>query len=83
MAMKQVSIQTLKAQLSAVVAEAESGQTLLITRHNEPVAQLGPAPALPNLHRGTRVGESRMQPAMKRGTKGRYLAVLLEDRGSR
>ena len=25
----------------------------------------------------------RVQPALKRGTKGRYLAVLLEDRGAR
>ena len=38
-----VSIQDLKARLSAIVAEAESGDTIIITRHNAPVAQLGPA----------------------------------------
>lgn len=82
MVMKQVSIQDLKAGLSAAVAEAESGRTIVITRHNAPVAQLGPAhPA--QVHRGVRVGLGRIQPALKRGTKGRYLAVLLEDRGSR
>jgi prevent-host-death family protein len=80
--MKQVSIQDLKAGLSAAVAQAEAGRTIVITRHNEPVAQLGPA-RLERVHRGARVGLGRIQPALKRGTKGRYLAVLLEDRGSR
>ena len=80
--MKQVSIQDLKAALSAAVAEAESGRTIVITRHNEPVAQLGPA-RVERVHRGTRVGQGRVQPALKRGTKGRYLAVLQDDRGSR
>ena len=82
MVMKQVSIQALKAGLSSAVAEAESGRTIVITRHNEPVAQLGPARP-DRLHRGGRVGLERILPALKRGTKGRYLAVLLEDRGSR
>jgi prevent-host-death family protein len=80
--MKQVSIQDLKAGLSAAVAEAEAGRTIVITRHNAPVAQLGPAHSAA-AHRGARVGEGRVQPALKRGPKGRYLAVLLEDRGSR
>ena len=38
--MKQVSIQDLKATLSAVIAEVESGETVVITRHNVPVARL-------------------------------------------
>jgi prevent-host-death family protein len=80
--MKKVSIQDLKAGLSAAVAEAEAGATIVITRHNEPVAQLGPARP-DRVHRGARAGRGRIQPALKRGTKGRYLAVLLEDRGSR
>jgi len=80
--MKQISIQDLKAQLSAAVAQAQSGTTIIVTRHNEPVAQLGPArPG--HVHRGTRVGTGRLKPAMRRGTKGRYLAVLVEDRGDR
>jgi prevent-host-death family protein len=80
--MKQISIQDLKAQLSAVVAEAESGSTIIVTRHNEPVAQLGPARPL-QVHQGARVGTGRLQPAISRGTRGRYLRVLLEDRGDR
>ncbi len=82
MAMKRVSIQDLKARLSSAVAEAEAGRTILITRHNEPVAQLGPARASV-VHRGARAGTGRLEPAAARATKGRYLAVLLEDRGNR
>lgn len=80
--MKQVSIQDLKGRLSAAVADAESGRTIVITRHNEPVAQLGPT-GPPAVHRGRNVGTARVMPAIKRGTKGRYLAVLKDDRGNR
>jgi prevent-host-death family protein len=79
---KQISIQDLKARLSAAVAEAHSGSTIIVTRHNEPVALLGPAHP-PNLHRGRRVGTGRLKPAIRHGTKGRSLAVLMEDRGHR
>jgi prevent-host-death family protein len=80
--MKKVSIKDLKANLSSVVAEAESGRTVVITRHNTAVAQVGPATAS-HIHRGHRAGSGRIPPAIKRRTKGRYLAVLLEDRGDR
>jgi prevent-host-death family protein len=80
--MKMVSIQDLKAKLSAVVAEAESGDTIIITRHNTPVAQLGPAQPV-YVHRGARAGTGRIMPAVEGGTGGRYLEVLLEDRGNR
>ena len=80
--MKQVSIQDLKATLSAAVAEAEAGRTIVITRHREPVAQLGPA-RTDHVQRGARVGTGRIRPALKRGTKGRALAVLQDDRGGR
>lgn len=82
MVMKQISIQDLKARLSGAVAEAESGQTIIITRHNEPVARLTPA-GPHHVHRGTSVGTGRLRPAIKRGTQGRYLVVLGEDRGNR
>jgi antitoxin (DNA-binding transcriptional repressor) of toxin-antitoxin stability system len=82
MGIDKMSIQDLKARLSAAVAEAESGSTILITRHKEPVAQLGPARQT-HIHRGPRAGVGRLRPAVKRATKGRYLSVLLDDRGSR
>lgn len=80
--MKLVSIQDLKARLSAMVAEAESGDTIVITRHNAPVAQLSPA-RTESVHQGKNVGRGRIGAALKRGTKGRYLEILLEDRGNR
>jgi len=79
---KIISIQDLKAGLSGAVAAAESGQTIVITRHNEPVAQLMPAGPL-HIHRGTAVGAGRLRPAIRRGTGGRYLVVLADDRGTR
>jgi len=82
MAMKRISIQTLKSQLSAVVAEAQAGATIIVTRHNEAVAQLGPAREA-HVHRGKLVGKRGLRPAIKQGTGGRYLAVLAEDRGDR
>lgn len=83
MVMNRMSIQDLKAGLSAAVAETQAGATILITRHNEPVAQLSPVrPA--HVHRGPRAGTgARLEPALRRGTKGRYLDVLLEDRATR
>jgi prevent-host-death family protein len=80
--MKEMSIQDLKAKLSAAVAEAESGSRILITRHSETVAELGP-PAQAHVRLGSRVGRGGLAPALRRGTKGRYLTVLLEDRGGR
>jgi prevent-host-death family protein len=82
MVMKKVSIQDLKAHLSEAVAEAQAGRRIVITRHNQPVAQLGPA-RMEHVHHGARVGMGRVAPALKRGTKGRSLAILLEDRGTR
>jgi prevent-host-death family protein len=80
--MKQISIQDLKAKLSSAIAEAESGNTIVITRHNEPVAKL--IPARPQfLHRGKNVGKGTIKPAIRRGIKIPYLDVLLEDRGDR
>ena len=80
--MKRISIQDLKAGLSAAVAEAQSGATIVITRHNEPVAQLSPA-GVSQVHQHAARSDRPLTPAIRRGTKGRYLAVLLEDRGER
>jgi antitoxin (DNA-binding transcriptional repressor) of toxin-antitoxin stability system len=82
MVVKKISIQDLKATLSAAVTEAESGHTIMITRHNRAVAQLGPA-RLPGVHPGDAAARGRVKPALTRGSRGRYLAVLLGDRGDR
>jgi len=69
--MKQISIQDLKAGLSAAVAEAESGKTIVITRHNEPVAKLIPAHP-EHIHRGKDAGKGGIRPAIRRGVKVRF-----------
>jgi prevent-host-death family protein len=79
--MKLVSIQDLKPQLSSIVAEAESGAIVLITRHGKPVAQLGP-PATPHTRYGRLVGE-RWPPAVTSGLGARALAALRDDRDGR
>jgi len=65
-----------------MVAEAESGGTIIITRHNAPVAQLSPA-GREFIHHGRNVGSGHLRAALKRSTRGRYLEVMLEDRGGR
>ncbi len=80
--MKKISMQDLKAQLSSAIAEAASGETILITRHNEVIARLAPV-QVPHLHTGKLFGKARIVPALKKGTNGRYLKVLSEDRGDR
>ena len=80
-----ISVQDLKARLSSAVAEAEAGATLVITRHNEPVARLMPVAAM-HTHRGARLGSGKLRPAIKgglRGPRGLLLATLLDDRGER
>ncbi len=80
--MNEISVQDLKGRLSAAIAEAEAGQTLIVTRHKTAVARLGPAMHA-TLHRGPRVGRGRLTPALTNGTRGRALAALLEDRRGR
>lgn len=83
--MIRISVQDLKAGLSGAIAQAESGETLVVTRHNQPVAKIVPA-GPGHVHRGARAGRARLTPAIKgglKGAKGRYLAVLLDDRGDR
>ncbi len=77
--MKRISIQNLKAGLSAAIAEAESGETVLITRHNRAVAQLTSATVV-QTHGGAEGATVALRPLLRRATKGRYLELLLDDR---
>ena len=77
--MKEVSIQELKRRLSAFLAEAEAGDTVLVTRHRRPVVRLVPADP-EHVHRGKRFGEGNVGPVIHGKTRRRYLEVLLEDR---
>jgi prevent-host-death family protein len=78
--MKTVPINGLKQDLASIIAEAESGVDVVITKHNKPVARLTRADTR-NLHRGARYGKGQLKPALKGITAGRYLQFLEEDRG--
>ena len=64
-----------------MVAEAEAGKDILITRHNKPVARLT-RPGTEHLHTGSQFGKARLKPAIRDKTAGRYLRILEEDRGN-
>ena len=76
--MKRIPIHLLKRQLSALVAEAEEGRAILITRHKRVVARLCPPEA--HIHVGARFGTGRIKPLLSGRTKGRYLDVIADDR---
>ena len=80
MVVKRMRIQDLKAQLSVAVAEAEAGATIVITRHNQPVAKLVPLSS--HVRYGSKVGTG-LRSAIQGGTNGRALELLDEDRGDR
>jgi prevent-host-death family protein len=80
--MKRLSIQALKSGLSAAIAEAEAGGTILVTRHNRAVARLIPAAPVQLHGNGRRADKPPLTPLLRRATKGRYLRVLLEDRSA-
>lgn len=82
MVMKRISIQDLKSGLSAAIAEAEAGRTILVTRHNRAVARLTPLTPVQLHGDGRRVDAAPLTPLLRRATKGRYLQVLLEDRSA-
>jgi antitoxin (DNA-binding transcriptional repressor) of toxin-antitoxin stability system len=71
----------LKNDLASIIAEAESGTDVLITRHNKPVALLT-RPAAEHLHCGARFGKADLNPAIRAKTAGRYLEILASDRRS-
>ncbi len=77
--MKKVSMYQLKQELASVIAEAEGGGEVVITRHNRPVARLVPA-EIQHLHIGPEFGEADLHPAIHEATRGRYLELVLEDR---
>jgi prevent-host-death family protein len=75
---QKIPIHELKRRLSELVAQAEKGAPLLITRHRQIVAQLLPPDA--QVHIGSRFGSGALAPLLKARTKGRYLDVVADDR---
>jgi len=77
--MKTVSIDELKRNLSALLAEAGAGARILITKHRRPVATLS-APGLEHVHIQARSGRRELKPLLRAPTHGAYLEVLADDR---
>ena len=76
--MQMVPIHVLKRQLSQVIAAAEAGESVLVTRHKRVVARI--VPPEPHLHTGRRFGRASIHPLLKAPTRGRYLDVIADDR---
>ena len=79
--MKIVTMNGPKQKPASIVAEAETGNDVLITRNNKPVALLT-KPRTEYLHTGSKFGKARLKPAIRGKTAGRYLRILEENRGS-
>ncbi len=79
--MKSVPMYGLKRDLASIIAEAEAGNEVLITRHNKPVARLT-RPGTEHLHVGSQFGKAKLKPAVRVKTAGRYLKILEKDRGT-
>jgi prevent-host-death family protein len=77
--MQRIPIHELRRRLSELVARAETGTPLLITRHGQIVAQLLPPDA--HLHIGSAYGGGALVPLLHNRTRGRYLDVVADDRG--
>jgi len=79
--MKYVPINELKQNLASIVAEAEAGYDVIVTKHNKPIARLT-RPDTQHLHRGSQFGKGKLNSVVKGKTAGRYLQMLAEDRNS-
>ena len=79
--MKYVPINELKQDLASIIAEAEAGDDVVITRHNKPVARLIRAED-EHIRRGANFGKAKLKSAIRGKTSGRYLQLLEEDRGA-
>jgi antitoxin (DNA-binding transcriptional repressor) of toxin-antitoxin stability system len=80
--MRRISIRELERRLANIVAEVEGGRSFLVTRGDRIVARLVP-PTTAHLHVGSRYGTGELEPLLRGPTKGRFLEVIVDDRGGR
>lgn len=78
--MKHVSLKDLKSNLAHLAHEASQGAQIEITRYNRPYITLGPTHA-EGLRVGNQLGKGNLEPMTRNGSRGRFLEVLIEDRG--
>jgi prevent-host-death family protein len=77
--MRQVTIQELRRHLSALIAEVAAGTRILVTKHEKAIACLLPAED-EHVHWGRRFHKGSLEPLLSKGTGGRYLEILADDR---
>jgi prevent-host-death family protein len=77
--MNMVQIQQLKRNLSALVDAAAAGEMIVTTRHNRPIATLGPPPC-EGVHRGAAFGRARLEPVAEAGGSVPITVTLDDDR---
>lgn len=57
--MKQLNIHEIKARFSEILAEVEKGESVVICRRNQPIAELRPLPAKPKQPRPIGLAKGR------------------------
>jgi antitoxin (DNA-binding transcriptional repressor) of toxin-antitoxin stability system len=74
-----VPIKELKENLSDWAEKASNGAVIQITKYNRPYILLTSGQPL-GLVRGSMVGRQSLAPVLRKGTQGRALKYLMEDR---
>lgn len=72
----------LKKHLSDYAERAAAGEIIHITRFNRPYIVLAPDRDA-SLHWGELAGKSAIKPVLKKGSRGRWLKFLAEDRNEK
>jgi prevent-host-death family protein len=78
-AMKEVSINDLKRNLSGYLEEAARGEPIVVTKHRRPWAKLSAADTA-QVWAGSRVGEADLRPVLSTPLPARAWQLLDEDR---
>lgn len=80
--MTDVSIQELKQNLSAYLARAEAGESLVVTRHGRPLVRITSATE-PRVVVGPAFGKTKLRQVVRERVGDHALRVLEEDRRDR
>ena len=80
--MTQLSIQEFRRKLSLYLAQAEAGESFVITRRGRPIVRISSI-AMPGVSVGKHFGKGSIRPAISGGLEGRSLEILDEDRRDR
>lgn len=77
--MKIIPIKDLKENLAEWASLAARGEEITVTKYNRPYITLGPSGML-GLQVGSRVGRGTLTSVCRRGSRGKWLKILADDR---